>query len=120
MMNPKDMFHFEEDALNAYYREHEFNRTDDRWNECTEKYACDRRKKGFRVFQNVYQGSLVHIFPSYQYQDVMYYHVVNEHIGGSFPYKSDYELMIAKDIEKRFGLKKEAFEIPIYVPEEGD
>lgn len=89
-----------DDDLNL---ERELNaETDNVWKEGTDTPSSDRRKKGFRMFMNVYRGSLLHYFPCFEHEGVLYFHVIEEKITlQAVP--GDYHLMTEAQIKETYG-----------------
>jgi hypothetical protein len=80
----------------------QFTKKDDIWSDCTNTFASNKRKKGFKVFTNMYKGMMLHYFPCYEYSGEQYYHVIEEYIT-NFPHASWYFLMTTKQIKEKYG-----------------
>jgi len=79
----------------------QFTEKDNVWNDCTDNFASNKRKQGFKCFTNMYRGMMLHYFPCYEYNNEQYYHVIEEYVI-SFPHTSWYFLMTKKQIEEKY------------------
>lgn len=75
------------------------------WNDCTDLYAADKRKKSFRMFQKSPDVELLHVFSAGTYYGIDYFHVIHE----DFAVSSDkpighYRMMTREEITEMFGV----------------